>query len=41
IPLSEEARECERIRVVSMAPVIAETMRRINREESVSSLFES
>ncbi len=41
IPLSDEARECERIRVVSMAPVIAETMRRINREESVSSLFES
>ncbi len=40
IPLSEQAQACDKIRVVSMAPVIAETMRRINREESVSSLFE-
>ena len=40
IPLSEEAQACGKIRVVSMARVIAETMRRINLEESVSSLFE-
>ncbi|HBS27504.1 MAG TPA: ribose-phosphate pyrophosphokinase [Gammaproteobacteria bacterium] len=40
IPLSEEAQACDKIRVVSMASVIAETMRRINLEESVSSLFE-
>ncbi len=40
IPLSEDALACDKIRVVSMASVIAETMRRINLEESVSSLFE-
>ena len=39
IPLSAEAHACDRIRVVSMALLIAETMRRINLEESVSSLF--
>ncbi|MFC4160263.1 ribose-phosphate pyrophosphokinase [Chitinimonas lacunae] len=39
IPLSEAARRCERIRMVSIAPLLAETLRRINNEESVSSLF--
>jgi len=39
IPLSEAASQCERIRVVSIAGLLAETMRRINNEESVSSLF--
>ncbi|GGP23053.1 ribose-phosphate pyrophosphokinase [Silvimonas iriomotensis] len=39
IPLSEAARQCERIRIVSIAGLLAETMRRINNEESVSSLF--
>ena len=39
IPLSDEARACERIRVVSIASLLAETMRRISNEESVSSLF--
>ena len=39
IPLSDEARACDRIRVVSIASLLAETMRRIINEESVSSLF--
>jgi len=39
IPLSETARNCGRIRCVSIAELLAETMRRINNEESVSSLF--
>lgn len=40
IPLSEEAINCKKIRVISLTPILSETMRRINREESVSSLFE-
>ena len=39
IPLREEARACKRIRQLSVAELLAETMRRINSEESVSSLF--
>ncbi|UXY16161.1 ribose-phosphate pyrophosphokinase [Chitiniphilus purpureus] len=39
IPLSEAALLSDRIRVVSIAGLLAETMRRINNEESVSSLF--
>ncbi len=39
IPLSEEARACKRIRVLSCAQLLAETMTRISNEESVSSLF--
>jgi ribose-phosphate pyrophosphokinase len=39
IPLSEEARNCKRIRVLSCAQLLAETMTRISNEESVSSLF--
>ena len=39
IPLSPEARACERIRQVSIAELLAETVRRISNEESVSSLF--
>jgi ribose-phosphate pyrophosphokinase len=39
IPLSEAARNCKRIRQLSVAELMAETMRRINAEESVSSLF--
>jgi ribose-phosphate pyrophosphokinase len=37
--LREEARACKRIRQLSVAELMAETMRRINAEESVSSLF--
>jgi len=39
IPLSDEAKACDRVRVVSIASLLAETMRRISNEESVSSLF--
>ncbi len=40
IPLSADAEKCKKIRVVSVAGMLAESMRRINLEESVSSLFE-
>jgi ribose-phosphate pyrophosphokinase len=39
IPLSAQAKQCPRIRVVSIGGLIAETLRRINNEESVSYLF--
>ncbi len=39
IPLRDEAINCGRIRQLSVAELLAETMRRISNEESVSSLF--
>jgi ribose-phosphate pyrophosphokinase len=39
IPLSSAAKDCEKLKVVSIAPLLAEAIRRINNEESVSSLF--
>ena len=39
IPLKPEAESCAKIRVVSVAELMAETMRRICEESSVSSLF--
>ncbi len=39
IPLRGEARHCSRIRQLSIAELLAETMRRISNEDSVSSLF--
>jgi ribose-phosphate pyrophosphokinase len=39
IPPSEEARRCKKIRQLSVAGLIAETILRIYTEESVSSLF--
>ena len=39
IPLSKEAQKCDRIKVLSVAEMLAETMRRVSNEESVSSLF--
>jgi len=39
IPLQPEAKDCKQIRVVSIAHLISEAIRRINNEESVSSLF--
>jgi ribose-phosphate pyrophosphokinase len=38
IPLNEAARACKKIRQLSTAELLAETMRRISDEESVSSL---
>ena len=39
IPLSEAAQKCGRIRQLSVAALLAETIRRIRDEESVSSLY--
>ena len=39
IPLSEAAKQCDRIRQVTIAGLLAETVRRISNEESVSYLF--
>jgi ribose-phosphate pyrophosphokinase len=39
IPLSDAGRACERIRQLSVAGLLAETIRRISDEESVSSLY--
>ena len=39
IPLSEPARACAKIRQLSLAEMLAETMRRVNNDESVSELF--
>jgi ribose-phosphate pyrophosphokinase len=39
IPLSAEARKSARIRQLSVAVLLAESIRRISNEESVSSLF--
>ncbi len=39
IPLKVEAKACKKIRQLSIAEMLAETMRRISTEESVSSLY--
>jgi ribose-phosphate pyrophosphokinase len=39
IPLTAEAKACRKIRVLTVAGLFAETMRRISNEDSVSSLF--
>ncbi len=39
IPLRDDAANCNRIRVLSIAGLLAETMLRISNEDSVSSLF--
>ena len=39
IPLSDEARNCEKIRQISIAELLAEAIRRIAEGDSVSSLF--
>jgi len=40
IPLSDAAKACSRIRVLSVAGMLAETIRRIHTDESVSSLYQ-
>lgn len=40
IPLSEAASACANIRQISIASMIAESLRRINNEESISAMFE-
>ncbi len=39
IPLSAAARDCGRIRQLTMATLLAESIRRVNNEESLSALF--
>jgi ribose-phosphate pyrophosphokinase len=39
VPLSQAAKSCGRIRQLSVAALLAETIRRIRDEESVSSLY--
>jgi len=39
IPLRDDAKACKRIRVLSIAGLFAETVRRVSAEDSVSSLF--
>ena len=39
IPLSVEAGTCKRVRQLSVGGLLAESIRRINQEESVSTLF--
>lgn len=40
IPLSEQAKKCSKIQVISVAGVLAEAIRRIHDHDSVSSLFD-
>jgi ribose-phosphate pyrophosphokinase len=39
IPLQADAVACDKIRQLSIGELLAETMRRVSNEESVSSLF--
>ena len=39
IPLSKEAEDCEKIRVMTLAPSLAEAIRRINKEQSISAMM--
>ncbi len=41
IPLGEEAGNCERIRQLSMAKLLAESIRRVSNEESISAMFDN
>lgn len=39
VPLSEEAQECDRIEILDLAPLLGESIRRVNTEESISTMF--
>lgn len=41
ISLTESAKACGKIRQVTIAPLLAEALRRINNEESISAMFET
>ncbi len=41
IPLSDEAKNCGRIRQLSMARLLAESIRRVSNEESISAMFDN
>lgn len=40
IPLSEEAKQCSRIRQLTLTNTLAEAIRRLNNEESLSAMFD-
>ena len=40
IPLQPDAVACERIRQLTMAPLLAEAVRRVCNEESISAMFD-
>ncbi|MGO2479505.1 MAG: ribose-phosphate pyrophosphokinase, partial [Pseudoalteromonas sp.] len=40
IPLSEELKSIEKVKVLTLADMLAETIRRISNEESISAMFE-
>jgi ribose-phosphate pyrophosphokinase len=39
VPLAEEAKACPKIKVISIASLLADAIRRIYEDESVSCLF--
>jgi ribose-phosphate pyrophosphokinase len=39
IALRADARDCKKLQVVTVSGLLAEAIRRINNEESISSLF--
>ncbi len=41
IPLREDAKACKRIRQLSMARLLAESIRRVSNEESISAMFDN
>jgi len=41
IPLRDEAKNCKRIRQLSMARLLAESIRRVSNEESISAMFDN
>lgn len=41
IPLSDDAKACKRIRQLSMAKLLAESIRRVSNEESISAMFDN
>ena len=41
IPLGEEAKHCSRIRQLSMAKLLGESIRRVSNEESISAMFDN
>ncbi len=39
IPLSEAAQNCDRIEILDLSPLLGESIRRVNTEESISTMF--
>jgi ribose-phosphate pyrophosphokinase len=41
IPLSEKFQNCPKVRQLSMAKLLAESIRRVSNEESISAMFDN